>query len=239
MVFALLIAAIIWNLGTWALGLPASSARADRLDHRRRPRQPALRRPNSGTSGVDWSKAIEIGQSLLISPVIGFIAAALLSGDEGRGEKPRALCRAQGQQAAAALDPRLLIATCTGVSFAHGSNDGQKGMGLIMLILIGCAPTAYALNRAIPAGDLDTFRKTAIAASAVIDQKALGRHPRRSAPNVTRYVSERTDRRLDLPGALGAEQGDRQADRDLLADCPSSRPRSATPATTCISPPRR
>ena len=44
----------------------------------------------------------------------------------------------------------LLVLTCTGVSFFHGSNDGQKGMGLIMLILIGVAPTAYALNRAMP-----------------------------------------------------------------------------------------
>ena len=48
----------------------------------------------------------------------------------------------------------LLILTCTGVSFAHGSNDGQKGMGLIMLILIGTVPTAYALNRSLPASHI-------------------------------------------------------------------------------------
>jgi inorganic phosphate transporter, PiT family len=40
----------------------------------------------------------------------------------------------------------ILFLTCTGVSFAHGSNDGQKGVGLIMLILIGILPTHYAIN---------------------------------------------------------------------------------------------
>ena len=56
------------------------------------------------------------------------------------------------------VDPRILILTCTLVSFFHGSNDGQKGMGLIMLILIGTVPTAYALNRALPESQLQTFR---------------------------------------------------------------------------------
>jgi PiT family inorganic phosphate transporter len=51
----------------------------------------------------------------------------------------------------------LLLLTCTGVSFAHGSNDGQKGMGLIMLILVGTVPTAYALNHAITHKDSDDF----------------------------------------------------------------------------------
>jgi inorganic phosphate transporter, PiT family len=85
----------------------------------------------------------------------------------------------------------LLILTCTGVSFAHGSNDGQKGMGLIMLILIGTVPTAYALNRAMPASQLETFRTTATAAAQVIQQKAEGHSilgdPR---PAVTLYVSQ-------------------------------------------------
>src|SRR5262249_56380890 len=67
-----------------------------------------------------------------------------------------------------------LIATCTGVSFAHGSNDGQKGMGLIMLILIGTVPTAYALNRALPASQMEEFRTASAAAAAVVQQKAPG-----------------------------------------------------------------
>src|SRR5436309_14824728 len=68
----------------------------------------------------------------------------------------------------------LLILTCTGVSFAHGSNDGQKGMGLIMLILIGTVPTAYALNRTPSAGDLPTFVRNSLAASKVVEEKAAG-----------------------------------------------------------------
>src|SRR6187402_2209967 len=78
MVFALLIAAIIWNLGTWWLGLPASSSHtligsiigvgvASALMHGR-----------DGTSGVDWAQATKVGYSLLLSPLVGFGCAALL-----------------------------------------------------------------------------------------------------------------------------------------------------------------
>jgi PiT family inorganic phosphate transporter len=86
----------------------------------------------------------------------------------------------------------LLVATCTGVSFAHGSNDGQKGMGLIMLILIGTVPTAYALNRALPASSMTEFRTSSTAAADLIARKAAGYNvlgdPR---PAVSAYVSAR------------------------------------------------
>src|SRR5262249_19522705 len=85
------------------------------------------------------------------------------------------------------------ILTCTLVSFFHGSNDGQKGMGLIMLILIGTVPTAYALNRALPESQVQAFAQASQAASAVINQKAAGYNvlgnPR---PAVTAYVASRT-----------------------------------------------
>jgi PiT family inorganic phosphate transporter len=85
----------------------------------------------------------------------------------------------------------LLILTCTGVSFAHGSNDGQKGMGLIMLILIGTVPTAYALNRALPDSAVIEFQQTAQAAAKVVESKAAGYtvlgNPR---PAVTAYVAQ-------------------------------------------------
>src|SRR5580658_6583108 len=150
MVFALLVAAIMWNLGTWWFGLPASSSHtligsvigvgiANQLMAGR-----------SGTSGVDWAQATSIGKSLLVSPLVGFAGAALLL----------ILCKAfipnkQLYEAPKGTEPppfwirSLLVLTCTGVSFAHGSNDGQKGMGLIMLILIGTVPTAYAVNHAV------------------------------------------------------------------------------------------
>src|SRR5262249_10619077 len=78
MVFALLIAAIIWNLGTWWLGLPASSSHTLIGSIIGVGVANALMRGQDGTSGVDWTKATEIGWSLLLSPMFGFIAAALL-----------------------------------------------------------------------------------------------------------------------------------------------------------------
>jgi len=171
MIFALLIAAILWNLGTWYLGLPASSSHtligsiigvgvANALMHGR-----------DGTSGVDWSQAIKIGYSLLLSPLVGFAFAALLLVAMRLFIKNRALYKAPEGNAPPPMWIRgLLILTCTGVSFAHGSNDGQKGMGLIMLILVGTLPMAYALNRAMPADQAVQF-----AAVAEVTQQALSK----------------------------------------------------------------
>ncbi|WP_338478265.1 inorganic phosphate transporter [Pseudomonas trivialis] len=169
MIFALLIAAILWNLGTWWLGLPASSSHtligsiigvgvANALMHGR-----------DGTSGVDWGQAIKIGYALLLSPLIGFGFAALLLLALRAFVKNRALYKAPKGDAPPPWWIRgMLIVTCTGVSFAHGSNDGQKGMGLIMLILVGTLPMAYALNRAMPAEQSLQF-----AAVAEVTQVAL------------------------------------------------------------------
>ena len=191
MVFALLIAAIIWNLGTWAFGLPASSSHtligsiigvgvANALLHDR-----------SGTSGVDWSKAKEVGEALLLSPLFGFaLAAALLLLLKSIVRIPALYAEPVGDHPPPWWIRGILILTCTLVSFFHGSNDGQKGMGLIMLILIGIVPTAYALNRAMPESEMQTFAATSQAASAVIEQKASGYNvlgnPR---PAVTAYVA--------------------------------------------------
>jgi len=151
MVYALLFSAIIWNLGTWWLGLPSSSSHtligsiigvgvSNALIHGR-----------TGSSGVDWSQAISIGYSLLLSPVLGFVFSALLLLVLKVFVKNRRLYDApKGDTPPPPWIRGLLILTCTGVSFAHGSNDGQKGMGLIMLILVGTMPIAYALNRALP-----------------------------------------------------------------------------------------
>jgi len=150
MVFALLVAAIIWNLSTWYFGLPASSSHtligsiigvgiANQLMSVR-----------SGTSGVDWAQAMNIGKSLLLSPLVGFAGAFLLLSLMKAVVKNRKLYEApEGTPPPPFWIRPLLLLTCTGVSFAHGSNDGQKGMGLIMLILIGTVPTAYALNHAV------------------------------------------------------------------------------------------
>ena len=191
MVFALLIAAIIWNLGTWYLGLPASSSHtligsiigvgiANALAH-----------GQDGTSGVDWGQATNVGKALLFSPIVGFVASALLLLVMKLIVRQPELYRAPESDKPPAWWIRgLLIFTCTSVSFAHGSNDGQKGMGLIMLILIGVVPTAYALNRSMPESQIAQFSANSAAASKIVEEKAAGYNvlgdPR---PAVTAYVA--------------------------------------------------
>jgi PiT family inorganic phosphate transporter len=193
MVFALLIAAIIWNLGTWYLGLPASSSHTLIGSIIGVGIANAMMHGQDGTSGVDWSKATEIGYALLLSPLIGFVAAAALLLVLKLVVRNPALYQApKGDTPPPWWIRGILVLTCTGVSFAHGSNDGQKGMGLIMLILIGTVPTAYALNRAMPVSQMEAFRTTSAAAAAIVKQKAEGYNvlgdPR---PAVTQFVSRR------------------------------------------------
>jgi len=159
MVFALLIAAILWNLGTWYFGLPSSSSHTligsiigvglmNQL----------MATSASGTSGVDWGQATKIGETLLVSPLIGFSAAwLLLTILKATIKIPALYQEPHGNTPPPFWIRGLLILTCTGVSFFHGGNDGQKGMGLIMLILIGTVPTAYALNRTMHEADVAQF----------------------------------------------------------------------------------
>src|ERR1700689_1277033 len=150
MVFALLIAAIIWNLGTWYFGLPASSSHTLVGSIIGVGIANQLMSGKTGTSGVDWAQATNIGKSLLLSPVVGFVGAALLLLLAKKLIPNKQLYEApKGKEPPPFWIRSLLVLTCTGVSFAHGSNDGQKGMGLIMLILIGTVPTAYAVNHAV------------------------------------------------------------------------------------------
>ncbi len=193
MVFALLIAAIIWNLGTWYLGLPASSSHtligsiigvglANQLMH-----------AADGTSGVDWDQATKIGYSLLLSPLVGFVCAALLLLLLKALIKNPSLYRApQGNKPPPWWIRSILVLTCTGVSFAHGSNDGQKGMGLIMLILIGVVPAAYALNRAMPDSDVTKFRAIGTVTVASLKDASNGvAAPANPAAAVTDFVRTR------------------------------------------------
>jgi PiT family inorganic phosphate transporter len=193
MVFALLVAAIFWNLGTWSLGLPASSSHTLIGSIIGVGIANALLRGRDGTSGVDWSKATEIGYALLLSPLFGFmLAALLLLALKFVIRNPALYAEPKGEQPPPWWIRGVLVLTCTLVSFFHGSNDGQKGMGLIMLILIGTVPTAYALNRALPPSQMERFVTTSRIASEVIEAKAAGHRilgdPR---PAVTAYVAHR------------------------------------------------
>ena len=176
MIFALLIAAIIWNLGTWMLGLPNSSSHALIGSIMGVGLANQLMAPSgAGTSGVDWQQALGVLKALLFSPLIGFVLAALLLLLMKVVVRNKALYTApEGNKPPPTAIRALLVLTCTGVSFFHGSNDGQKGMGLIMLILIGAAPTAYALNRAISESTTPAFLQAAQDAQGVFQAHAAG-----------------------------------------------------------------
>jgi inorganic phosphate transporter, PiT family len=171
MVFALLVAAIVWNLGTWYLGLPASSSHTMIGSIIGVGIANQLMATKTGTSGVDWSQAANVGKSLFFSPVVGFICAVLLLYVMKAIIKNRKLYEApEGAEPPPFWIRALLVLTCTGVSFAHGSNDGQKGMGLIMLILVGTVPTAYALNHAFTHKDSQDFIAVSQAAANTLDK---------------------------------------------------------------------
>jgi PiT family inorganic phosphate transporter len=154
MVFALLISAIIWNVGTWYLGLPASSS------HTLIGSIMGVGLANSFLAGhvfgegVNWAKAREVFTSLLTSPIVGFFGAALLLVLLKAFVKRPELYKSPEGKPPPPWIRALLFLTCTGVSFLHGSNDGQKGMGLIVLILVGILPGAFALNPAAGSAEI-------------------------------------------------------------------------------------
>ena len=170
MVFALLIAAIIWNLSTWWFGLPASSSHTMVGSIIGVGVANQLMSVHSGTSGVDWDQATKVFKVLLISPIVGFGSAAILFLlSKWLIKYPTLYVAPTGAEPPPWPIRLLLVLTCTGVSFSHGSNDGQKGMGLIMLILIGTVPTAYALNHAVSARDTQDFIAVSDQAGRVLD----------------------------------------------------------------------
>jgi PiT family inorganic phosphate transporter len=241
MVFALLIAAILWNLSTWWFGLPASSSHTMVGSIIGVGIANQIMSASSGTSGVDWGQVGNVFRVLLISPIVGFCCAAILLlvlkpasrlyGSVGLAvilalsayylfkwsplwtavfaigvtvalaiglsliPTPEALFRApEGTTPPPWPIRALLILTCSGVSFFHGSNDGQKGMGLIMLILIGTVPTAYALNHAVPAKGVQDFVTASQQADLVINKHVgaediLGADAR---DEVTHFIATKT-----------------------------------------------
>lgn len=230
MIFALLLAAIIWNLATWAAGLPNSSSHAligsilgvglaNQL----------LARGLSGTSGVDWHQAEKIFITLLVSPLVGFAGALMLMLLMKRiFTDPRLYREPSGDQPPPRGIRGLLIFTCTAVSFAHGSNDGQKGMGLIMLILIGCAPTAYALNRTVPDSATPAYVAQARAAQATFAAHADGGRPASTDAARATITQALSVRRVDRPAVYGAlaelsrDVGDRIGNYGALSRVPAA-----------------
>jgi PiT family inorganic phosphate transporter len=176
MVFALLVAAILWNLGTWYFGLPASSSHTLIGSIMGVGLANSLLAGNALGNGINWFEVTKIFRSLLLSPVVGFLGAGLLLLLARQFLQRRVeLFKAPPKDAPPPTWVRgLLILTCTGVSFAHGSNDGQKGMGLMLLILIGILPGAYALNPALDHGSMAKIESGASAVEAELATKMNG-----------------------------------------------------------------
>jgi PiT family inorganic phosphate transporter len=229
MVFALLISAILWNLGTWYLGLPASSSHtligsimgvglANSM----------LAKGHVFGEGVNWHKVTEVFTSLLVSPLVGFVCSALLLLIMKALIRKPELYKAPAKNTPPPIGIRsLLVLTCTGVSFAHGSNDGQKGMGLILLILIGILPGAYALNMGANSADVQKLTASANSAAAVLDPHAGSTIVSSAdAPDelssylkTTGVVNDRTYAALALMNhKIASELAGKQSFRDFGAD---------------------
>ncbi|MEO8205913.1 MAG: inorganic phosphate transporter [Chthoniobacterales bacterium] len=194
MVFALLLSAILWNLGTWYLGLPASSSHTligsilgvglanSMMSH-----------AHTFGEGVNWMKAKEVGLALLISPVVGFCAAALLLLLAKTLIKHPELYKApEGKQPPPWWIRGTLMLTCTGVSYAHGSNDGQKGMGLIVLILVGILPGMYALQMSTSTQTIQQIRISATTMASDFTKQANGAVEEDATKTLSKYLKGRS-----------------------------------------------
>jgi PiT family inorganic phosphate transporter len=159
---------------------------------------------NSGTSGVEWEQVTQVFKALLISPVVGFVCAALVFFlFKLLARDPRLYKAPEGTAPPPFYIRCLLILTCGGVSYAHGSNDGQKGMGLIMLILVGTVPTAYALNHTVTAAQVQTFSAVSTQMAGTIgayaDQNAVVQD---AGPELEKFVSKKQFEPAVLPALV-------------------------------------
>ncbi|MCK9616655.1 MAG: inorganic phosphate transporter [Lentimicrobiaceae bacterium] len=146
MIMALLLTAILWNLGTWYFGIPCSSSHT-LIGSIFGVGLAYMLMPGGHSVVLNWNKIGDVGLSLLISPVFGFGFAFILMVILKKLIKNKKIFKDPPEKKAPPLWIRsILILTCTSVSFSHGSNDGQKGIGLVMIILIGIIPFHFALD---------------------------------------------------------------------------------------------
>ncbi|EEY90552.1 inorganic phosphate transporter [Acinetobacter lwoffii] len=190
MVFAMLIAAILWNLGTWFLGIPASSSHTLIGSILGVGIMNYILNAGTGASGIDMEQVMKVGKALLFSPLIGFAFAAIvfLLVKKIFKRQLELFQPPEGNKPPPPLIRAMLIFTCTGVSFAHGSNDGQKGMGLIMLILIGCVPLAYSLNKNLDAQHIQSFGQLSAQTADVIYPNHQDIPDEKARDVITKYI---------------------------------------------------
>jgi len=168
LILALLITAILWNLGTWYFGIPCSSSHTLIGSILGVCLAFSFIATDKSINYVNWGKASDIGLSLLLSPVLGFSLAILLMYLLRQMVKKRTIFREPNSNAPPPFWIRLiLLLTCTGVSFSHGSNDGQKGVGLVMLILIAIVPGYFTINANVEA---DNIKKELQSVELILNQ---------------------------------------------------------------------
>jgi inorganic phosphate transporter, PiT family len=146
MLVSLFIAALFWNIGTWWLALPNSSSHCLIGSLIGVAVGNAFARSRSVADGVHWPQLWKVLEALAISPILGFVLAGLLYLVCRKTLHDENLYKPVGDKPPIWWMRGILILTCSGVSFAHGTNDGQKSIGLIMLTIIGLFPATYALN---------------------------------------------------------------------------------------------
>ena len=228
MVFALLIAAILWNLGTWFLGIPASSSHTligsilgvGIMNH--------LLSASTGvtTSGVDMDQVIKVGKALLFSPLIGFAFAAIvfLLVKTVFKRQLELFQPPEGNKPPPAIIRAILIFTCTGVSFAHGSNDGQKGMGLIMLILVGLVPLAYSLNKNLDTQQVQSFHQLSSQTAVLLNQNQPELTDEKARVILTKYIQtkQQTPEVVPALASMTDHLGERVSSYSNLKDIPEA-----------------
>lgn len=228
MVFALLIAAILWNLGTWFLGIPASSSHTligsilgvGIMNH--------LLSASTGvtTSGVDMDQVIKVGKALLFSPLIGFAFAAIvfLLVKTIFKRQLELFQPPEGNKPPPAIIRAILIFTCTGVSFAHGSNDGQKGMGLIMLILVGLVPLAYSLNKNLDTQQVQSFHQLSSQTAVFLNKNQPELTDEKARVILTKYIQtkQQTPEVMPALASMTDHLGERVSSYNNLKDIPEA-----------------
>lgn len=176
LIMALLLTAIVWNLGTWYLGIPCSSSHTLIGSILGVGLAYSFIAENKNVSYVNWGKASDIGLSLLVSPLVGFSLAILLMYILRQVVKNKSIFKEPNTTAPPPFWIRaILLITCTGVSFSHGSNDGQKGVGLVMLILIAIVPGYFAIDGTKDISDYKRNIKDIQVIVSQVDQSQLNK----------------------------------------------------------------
>jgi PiT family inorganic phosphate transporter len=190
LILSLLITAIAWNLGTWYLGLPCSSSHTLIGSIIGVGLGFAFVSSDNSFSYVNWAKASDIGLSLILSPLIGFSFAIFLMYVLRQVVKSRLIFKEPATNAPPPFWIRLLLLlTCTGVSFSHGSNDGQKGVGLVMLILIAIVPGYFTLNLSKNTADVRDHVSVVHTIVSKIDANELNADEKLSLSKTQYYIA--------------------------------------------------